>query len=407
MTNLDLAPNRNHRASVSSKAPTRDTLITRAQEISREIASQATSAETNRRLSDDIIASIDDAGIYQILVPKKYGGLEMSISDYIDVILALSPLDASAGWTSSFYIGHNWMWCLLPEQAQQEIFANGPSARGPVMVAPTVKATPKDGGYVLNGRAKWGTGSAHAEWCMVGGIVASDSAGPPDIRMFAMPWHEVRMEDTWHTSGMAATASHDVLFEDIFVPPHRMMNVADVKAGNPPGAALHNNPLYFTPFTPFLCLIASAPLVAVARGVAQNAIVRAKEYVSSYTGTTSAENAALQIRLAKADLMSRAAETLLRDLASALEDGAKRAPVPIGERVVMRAKASYIATLARDAVTLLSQGGGASAHMTDSPIQRAMRDLTMASCHVVFDQDPTMELHGKLLVGMPPDIILA
>lgn len=45
--------------------------------------------------------------------------------------------------------------------------------------------------------------------------------------------------------------------------------------------------------------------------------------------------------------------------------------------------------------------------MKDSPIQRAMRDLNMASCHVVFDQDPTMELHGKMLVGSPPPVIMA
>ncbi|MEP1142423.1 MAG: acyl-CoA dehydrogenase family protein [Henriciella sp.] len=407
MTNLELATRRNQQDSSVIKAPQLKTLVASAQKISREISSKATEAESNRKISDDIIAMISDAEIYQMLVPKKYGGLEMSISDYIEVILALSPLDASAGWTTSFYIGHNWMWNLLPEQAQQEIFADGPSARGPVMVAPTVVATPKSDGFVLNGRAKWGTGSAHAQWCMVGGVVASDKAGPPDIRMFAMPWREARIEDTWHTSGMAATASHDVIFEDVFIPAHRMMKVADVKAGSPPGATLHENSLYYTPFTPFLCLIASAPLVAVARGISQHAIARAKEFVSSYSGKTSADNPALQIRLAKADLMSRAAETLLRDLASELEEGGKRAPVPIEERVVMRAKASYIATVARDTATLLSQGGGASAQMKDSPLQRAMRDLNMASCHVVFDQDPTMELHGKMLVGMPPDMILA
>jgi hypothetical protein len=31
----------------------------------------------------------------------------------------------------------------------------------------------------------------------------------------------------------------------------------------------------------------------------------------------------------------------------------------------------------------------------------------MAACHVVFDQDPTMELHGKMILGMPPAVMLA
>ena len=388
-------------------APSVADLVSRAVKISAHIEATASEAERNRRMPDEIVDMIASAGIYQMLVPKRYGGFEMKISDMAQVMKALSPLDTSTGWITAFYIGHNWMWCLLPEEAQQEIFANGPSALGPVMVAPSVSATPVDGGFRVSGRAKWGTGSSHAQWCMVSGIVKSGTLGPPDIRMFAMPWSEARVEDTWHTSGMAATASHDVLFDAVFVPAHRVLDITATRSGKAPGTQLHANTLYATPFTPFLCFIAAAPLVAVARGITVHAIERAKAFVSSYSGRTSIDNPALQIRLAKADMISRAAETLLDDLVRDLEQHAQNAPVDVEDRVLMRAKASYIASLCREVVTLLAQGSGASAHMIDSPIQRAFRDINMASCHVVFDQDPTMELRGKMLVGTPPAIILA
>lgn len=390
-----------------STPSTADSLIARAADISKEIEESAQEGERARRTPDRIIDAISKAGIYEMLVPRRFGGHELRVSDLPKVIKALSPLDTSTAWTTSFYIGHNWMWCLLPEQAQAEIFANGPCARGPVMVAPTVRATPVDGGFRINGRAKWGTGSAHADWCMVGGMVETSAGGPPDIRMFAMPWTDARVEDTWFTAGMAATASNDVIFESVFVPSHRVMRMDEVRQGTSPGAQLHENNLYKTPFTPFLCFIAAAPLVAVTRGIALYATQRAKEFVSSYSGRSNIDNPALQIRLAKADLASRAAEVLLDELAKDLERHAQTSPADVEARVLMRAKASYIANLCRDTVTLISQGSGASAHMLDSPIQRAFRDISMAACHVVFDQDPTMELHGKMMVGTPPAIILA
>lgn len=393
--------------STRSEQVTADTLIARANDISLQILESAEEAERARRTPDRIVDLIASAGIYEMLVPKRFGGHELRITDLPKVIKALTPLDTSTAWTTSFYIGHNWMWCLLPEEAQAEIFANGPSTRGPVMVAPTVKASPVDGGFRINGRAKWGTGSAHADWCMVGGMVESAAGGPPDIRMFAMPWADAKVEDTWFTSGMAATTSNDVIFDNVFVPAHRVMRMDEVRQGASPGARLHENHLYKTPFTPFLCFIAAAPLVAVTRGVAQYATQRAKEFVSSYSGRSNIDNPALQIRLAKADLASRAAEILLEELAQDLEQHAQSSPADTTTRVLMRAKASYIANLCRDTVTLISQGSGASAHMLDSPIQRAFRDISMAACHVVFDQDPTMELHGKMMVGMPPAIILA
>ena len=391
----------------SKAADSSPDLVAKAGRIAPHISEVALEAEKNRRVPDSVVAMIEEAGLYQTLVPKMFGGHEMSIPEFVEVILALSPLDASTGWVSSFHIGHNWMWCLLPEKAQREIFADRPFSRGPIMVAPTVKAVAVEGGYRINGRAKWGTGSAHAQWCMVTGFVQSDAGGPPEARMFAMPWSEAKVEDTWHTSGMATTASHDVIFDDIFIPDYRSMNVAEAKSGNAPGTTLHANPLYKTPFTPFLCLIAVAPLVATARGVAKQAVERAQNFVSSYSGKTSIDNPALQIRLAKADLMSRAAETLVRDLASRLHASTQGEPPSIDDRVLMRAQASHIAQICRDTVTMLAQGSGASGHMLDSPVQRAMRDLNMASCHVVFDEDPTMELHGKMLVGLPPDFILA
>lgn len=392
-----------------------DILVARAKALAPKISERAAEAEHNRRIHDETIAEIADAGLFEILVPERFGGHELTPSAMVDVLRVLSPLCVSTGWNAGFYIVHNWMWCLLPEQAQEEIFADKPYALGPVMVAPTTRATPVSGGYRINGRAKWGTGSAHADWCMVSGIVDSDSPekahpgkpSPPSVRMFAMPWSDARTEQTWFTSGMAATASNDVIFDNVFVPGHRVMDIGPTRSGESPSAELHGNSLYSTAFSPMLALAAVAPLVAATLGNAAYSVERAQTFISTYSGTSNIDNPALQIRLAKADLSARAANVLLGELAKSIEADAITPPIDINSRALQRAKASYIASLCRDTVTSLVHGSGASGHMLDSPIQRAFRDISMASCHVVFDQDPTMELHGKILVGKPPDVILA
>ncbi len=391
-------------------------LVERARRLAPGIAARAERAERERRIPDETIAEVADAGLFATMVPRRYGGHELGVSALVNIMRELSPLCVSSGWTIAFYMAHNWMWCLLPEEAQQEIFDGRSYCLGPVMVAPAVRARRENGGFRINGAAKWATGAAHASWCMVSGIVedadgpAATPAGgpkPPDVRLFAMPWRDVRMIETWRTSGMAATASHDVVFDDVWIPGHRVMNVTPARSGQAEGARIHTSAIYNTAFTPLLCISALTPLVAGALGAASHAVERAKAFQSSYSGRTSADNVATQIRLGKADLAAKAASTLLDALAADIEQDSLSPPVPIESRARQRAQASYIANLCRDTVTSLAHGAGASGHMLESPIQRAFRDISMAACHVVFDQDPTMELHGRMILGMPPPVILA
>jgi 3-hydroxy-9,10-secoandrosta-1,3,5(10)-triene-9,17-dione monooxygenase len=391
-------------------------LVERAKGIAPRISELAVQAERDRRIPDEVVKLIADAGLYEVLVPKRFGGHELGVKEMVDVLKVISPLCASTGWTTGFYMVHNWMWCHLPDEAQQEIFAEGPSALGPVMIAPTVKAVPVKGGYRINGRARWGTGQSHASWCGVSGIIesADDQAVsedgkplPPQVRVFVMPWADASPQDTWYTSGMAATASHDVVFDDVFIPSHRVMDLGPARSGESPAASQYPTPAFSTAFTPLLAIAAVAPLVGAARGAALHAVERAKEFVSTYSGKSGVDSPALQMRLARADLMTRSAMTLLDKLADDIVADSHNTPIDIESRALQRVQASHIASLCRDAVTLLVQGSGASAHMADSPIQRCFRDINMASAHVVFDDDPSMELHGKMLLGRPPKIILA
>jgi 3-hydroxy-9,10-secoandrosta-1,3,5(10)-triene-9,17-dione monooxygenase len=51
---------------------------------------------------------------------------------------------------------------------------------------------------------------------------------------------DIQIEDVWHTDGMRATGSNDVVVTDVFVPGHRLVRVSDIYTGTAPCAGLHD-----------------------------------------------------------------------------------------------------------------------------------------------------------------------
>jgi hypothetical protein len=49
---------------------------------------------------------------------------------------------------------------------------------------------------------------------------------------------------------------------------------------------------------------------------------------------------------------------------------------------------------------------GSSIHALSHPLQRALRDVQVMQSHVVHDFDVACELHGRALVGLPPNSLL-
>jgi len=305
---------------------------------------------------------------------------------------------ASSAWTLGFYILHNWMLALFGEQAQDEVFADGP-VLCPAPLAPTGRGVPVDGGVRLSGRWSWATGIMAADWVMVGALCGPDGMYPA---LALLPADQVRVEDVWHTAGMRATGSNDVVVDDVFVPEHRLVKVTDIYAGTAPGAALHEAATYRWPMVPALALVAAMPALGAAEGVADVFAARLGERVLAYSGVAQKQQPAAQIRLGDARVRLRALDGLLRDTVATLEtmvaDGAR---IPRAVRAGARVTAAHIVHESRSVIADLLESSGASAQFLTSPLQRAKRDVDVISGHVVFDYDVSRELAGALEVGVP------
>ncbi|QEN14692.1 acyl-CoA dehydrogenase [Mycolicibacterium sp. ELW1] len=363
------------------------------------LARRAAEAEELRRLPDATIGDYRASGLPRLLLPARYGGDQAPFPDILEPVRRMAHGCASSAWTLGFYTLHNWMLALFGEQAQDEVFADGP-VLCPAPLAPTGRGVPVDGGVRLSGRWSWATGIMAADWVMVGALCGPDDARYPALAL--LPFDDVAVEDVWHTDGMRGTGSHDVLVNDVFVPEHRLVGVVDVYGGTAPGAALHNASAYRWPMVPALSLLAAMPALGAAEAVADGFATRLGERLLAYSGVAQKQQPAAQIRLGDARVRLRALHGLLDDTVELIEglvtDGTR---IPRTVRARARVAAAHIVHESRAVVADLLESSGASAHFLHNPLQRAKRDIDVISGHVVFDYDVSRELAGALEIGAP------
>ena len=370
-------------------------------EFVTRLAERARHAEELRRLPDSTVDDYLASGLSDLLVPARYGGLQAPWQEILDPVRRMAHGCASSAWTLGFYTLHNWMMALFGEEAQEEAFATRPFL-APAPLAPTGRGTTVDGGIRLSGRWSWATGVMHGNWVIVGAVCGSRE-GPDDIypALALLPIDDATVHDVWHTDGMCATGSNDVVITDVFVPSHRLVRVVDIYKGTAPGAALHDSDTYRWPMVPALALLAAMPAFGSAERAADIYAERLSQRVLAYEGVTQKDKPIAQAHLSEARVRLRALRGLLDDTVGQLETlVAAGDPVPRPVRGEARLAAAHIVHESRDVITRLLGASGASAHFLGNPLQRIKRDVDVLSGHVVFDYDTSRELAGALTLGM-------
>jgi len=375
-------------------------LIERARALVPLLAEHAEAAERLRRPHDAVMAALEEAELFKLMVPRKFGGFELDLDTFLEVGLLLGEGDASMAWVATFYIEHCWMLCHFPQAFQERIFRERGYVRAPAAIAPTGEATPVDGGYHLKGRWQWGSGAMHAEWVLVGGRVKHPD-DRLDFRFFAMPIADVTIDDTWFVDGMLGTGSNDIVVEDLMVPEEQTTSLLELAEGKGLGAKLYEGPLYRTPMIPILALAAAMPAVGQAKAAVQRFREHMSERILYFTTTRQSDKPAAQIRLARAELDVQQAELLLRSVVQdvmALRDRATRA-----DRARWVASYAFAVDQSKRVLQSIAEASGAHAHFQSHPLQRAVRDINTIACHVVFDLDSRLENFGKTMLGLEPE----
>jgi resorcinol 4-hydroxylase (FADH2) len=130
------------------------------------------------------------------------------------------PSAGAAGPRPGFYgLGavHQWFVACFPKEAQEEFWAD-PGAIAAGSYAPVGKTVAADGGYRTSGVWSFASGCDNAQWYLLSTMVppvgASEAAKPSFL---LVPRENARIDDNWHTMGLAGTGSKNIIADDLFV----------------------------------------------------------------------------------------------------------------------------------------------------------------------------------------------
>jgi alkylation response protein AidB-like acyl-CoA dehydrogenase len=377
-----------------------DTLATRTAALVPVLKERAAAAEKNRRVADDTYDLLSQAGIFKMTAPKVHGGYEADFHTQAEILADVARGCPSTSWVATIYSAMSWLVGVFPDKAQDEIFAGGdPRIAG--VFSPTGTATPKDGGFVINGRWGYNTGCHGARWTIVNALQESGLPTCVIVESAALE----RLDD-WYASGMSATGSNTVVAKNIFVPAHRTMPLPDMLDARYPARHNADNPYFNLPLAAVLTVNAGGTPIGIARGAMETFRERLPGRAITYTNyTNKAEAPVTHLQIAEASMLIDSAEAHLR-LATDLLDRPTSDLRSMPTRVKSRAHIAYATGLARNAVDILFYASGAASIQEHVPIQRYQRDIQALANHAIMHPQTGLELYGRILCGLQPNTLL-
>ena len=174
--------------------------------------------------SSEILTWIEKENLWNLWVPKSYGGLEMTFSEGLDTLKYLAKIDGSLGWTVTLCSGANYFVGNLSPEIAERIFGNSqrPVLGGSGGVFGT--AQKKGGNFILSGKWHYATGAPYLTHFTLNakildnGKEVTDSNGSPKILSFVVPKKDVEIFRDWNTMGLKATATYSFTVKDLYVP---------------------------------------------------------------------------------------------------------------------------------------------------------------------------------------------
>jgi 3-hydroxy-9,10-secoandrosta-1,3,5(10)-triene-9,17-dione monooxygenase len=367
--------------------PTAAELVARARALGPKLKERAAAADAARKLPAETIRDFHEAGLFKILQPKCWGGFEMDPQVFFDVQMALGEACTSSGWVFGIIAVHNFQLGLFDIRAQEEVWSKDNSVLIASSYQPVGKVERVDGGFKLTGRWSFSSGCDHCDWIFLGSIIPPAKEGdPPDMRTFLLPKSDYKIVDTWHTFGLKATGSNDIVVEGAFIPEHRTHKAVDGFLCTNPGQEVNTGPLFRMPWAQIFVRSISTASIGGARGALNAYAELAKGRVSTNTGKATKTDAVAQAALAKAageiDEMDAVLHRSFDQMMALLREGK---PIPLEDRIRYRFQSANVARRCADLVDGLIVFLGGRAIFNTSPIVRYWLDLNAARTHVAND----------------------
>jgi 3-hydroxy-9,10-secoandrosta-1,3,5(10)-triene-9,17-dione monooxygenase len=375
-------------------------LVGRAEKLRPLLAANATRTESERQVVPEVMAGLEESGLFEVMVPERVGGCGASMATQLAVSAELGQACPSTAWVQS--IINVTTWANSRTQSGTELFqhSDGQRPRMAGVIAPSGEARPTVGGYLVTGKWPFASGSFHASWFSGGVLVMNDEGDVADIGIALMSKDDFTIDDTWHVAGMCGTASNTVVAESVFVPSGRLSSINDQE---PFGDA----PSDLWPLGSVLSLVLTGPLLGAARACADTVCDKAPTKAISYTTYGSNIDSMVAVaRTAEARLDIDSAWMHAFQAAAYIDAVGHGQAADYLDAARVRGQIGYLTALLRKGVDTLLNVFGAASFANVSTVQRNWRDVNVGSRHAFLATNVSLETYGRAMFGLDPVVVI-
>jgi alkylation response protein AidB-like acyl-CoA dehydrogenase len=360
---------------------TDDTVRALAADIGRVAAAHDPAHDRDATFVTEAYAEMAEQGYLRLAVPVELGGLGASMRQVLLAEEELGRWSGSAALSAAMHLYltllQGWRWrhgAADAEGVLRRVADDGlvlATSGGSDWVSPTTTAVPVDGGYRLDGRKVFCSQAPAAGVLSTSAVLGTPGPDAVVLHMgVPMGAPGVRIEETWDTLGMRGTASHDVVFDGVFVPAEKIMGKRPygVLAGPLLLAAIH--------FAP----VVAAAYLGVARGAAEEATrLAARRAQPPVRGIG---EMAARLRVARWALHAAVAEV------------GEDPPADEATLLAWMTAKRHAVVEARAVTDLAMEVAGGPAFFRSSPLERAYRDVRGGPFHPLTPE-ATLDLAGR------------
>lgn len=363
-----------------------------AEELASIGAEHAARSENERTLAPPVAEALAVSPIPSMLVPATLGGGERPPREMVAALDLIAQGDASSAWCAMVAATSGLVSAYVDPDFAREAFA--PPSVGGGVYAPMGRATLDGPDYILTGRWPFASGCRHATTLMGGAMIAGD--GGPEVKAMVFSASEAEIHDTWETTGLRATGSHDIEVTDIRVPAG---NAASLTSDRP----RHEGALYAFPAFGLLALGIAGVAMGIAAGAIDDLVVLASQKKPGGSKRTLAERPRTQESVARAVALVGSARAWVDEaIGKAWDAASESGEIPVVARGKLRLAATHAAHASAEAVDLMFEAGGGTAIYERSPLERRFRDIHTAKAHMMVSP-ASLELAGRIRLGLETD----
>ena len=319
----------------------------------------------------EILAWIAQENLWNLWVPKSYGGLEQSLVQGLKKLRSLAQVDGSLGWTVTLCSGANFFVGNLQREVAGEIFLN---PREPVCFGGSggVHGTAeKQGeGYVISGRWRYATGAPYLSHFTLNaslreaGRDLTHPDGTPLVRSFLLKKENVGIIKDWTAMGLKATATNSFEVPSQWVHAKYSFQYNDIRLPHP---------IFKVDFPVFADLTLWANYIGMA--------ARFREEAKKPVGHKGLKGLSACIAHADSKIMG---------LAQRIEEYVHVGDRPPGsiQVEIHREATRSVSTLSMEIIGAYPMLGIRASRL-DHPLNQAFRDYFTATQHPIFSQKKT------------------